>query len=223
MFLVIILFVGVSSIQKAACYAACAAMWWASGDTKNRCHNDCYGRYGPGNANGCFSIDNTFEVLEEGKLVVRNVSEIRSGDLLVSSRFGNKSRSSVLFNEKSIGDFEFFRVEILVEKGKQKSFEITGNHGLIVKRNSDDEIIILPRSLKKGDRVFTDEGEGLVISISISRKSEKFTLVTKKGIAFACGVLVSTICDDSFEDGMKLSLVLAKWKSEINIKMNKIK
>jgi hypothetical protein len=222
MFLAIIFFVGVSSIQKATCYAACAAMWWASGDTKSRCHNDCYHRYGPGNTNGCFSVDNTFEVLERGKLVVRNVSEIRSDDLLVSSKFGNKSISAVLFNEKSIGDFEFFRVGILVEKGKQKSFEVTGNHGLIVKRN-DDEIILLPKSLKKGDRVLTDEGEGLVISISISRKSEKFTLVTKKGIAFASGVLISTICDDSFEDGMKLSLVLAKWKSETNIKMNKIK
>lgn len=212
------------SAAKAACYAGCATR--GNNGEKQRCHQNCYNVFGPFNASpnpldwarGCFSNLTTFKVFENRKLILKQISDIKPEDLVLTSRGGNDLLSSVLFNEKSYGNFTFFRLNVSLNNKPKvtKTLEVTSTHGiLVIDRSTNETLITLPDKLKTGSIVLTEEGEGKITSVSKFWKEERFTLVTKKGSAFASGVLVSTICDDAFKEGMKFPDVLRGWKLDM--------
>ena len=166
----------------------------------------------------CFNSQSIIEVIENGKLVKKTISEIKKGELVQTYNGNSKCLTEVTKIKKNEGLFECYEFKCRSNASNTKYISVTGSHIMIVFGKGKDEI-----KFKKAEQIKVGESfrtsEGILEIIEINKKTMKdcFQLKTEDGTVLANDILVSTLYLEDNENQKKLQKVLESSKIPIEI------
>lgn len=165
----------------------------------------------------CFSNNTTIVSRHYDQNILMNISEIKSGDKVLTINNHKPTWTEVLSNTKVEGDFKFIKLfaQNLDNTSQIKSLEITPEHGLILFNDNGPRTIDQASNLEIGDVILDSEQNKLsVFNISYSISKEKYVLLTKSSTVLASDIYVTTMCNEEVAGGEKLfSQTIDDWQS----------
>lgn len=160
----------------------------------------------------CFADDTLVKILDNGKEVIKKVSDIKKDELALVFSGKEKKYAKVIDNKVTEGEFEFYVVKVksLKDPKKTKELKVTGEHVMITVDDKKDLKLVLAKELKGNEIVDTEEGYYQIYEIGKELRKNKYMLSVKGGAVLANGIFVSTICSDN--DAKILKPTLEEWK-----------
>lgn len=153
----------------------------------------------------CFSPET--QIILEGTQTPVFVGDLRSGDKVLTIVDNGEVFTEVLFAATHTNEtIEFIRVTT-----PSGELTVTVDHGLLIKDENGMLMLIKAGALRVGDELAGAKGELAVLAVRKERRSTRVTVATKAGTILANGVLASTICGTSFNNGQQLQEVLPGW------------
>ena len=178
----------------------------------------CQGSYNTGVCFGCncFNSHTIIEVVDNGKLIKKEVSLIKEGDLVPTYNGISKSLTKVTKSVKNKGIFEFYEFKCRDNASNIKHISLTENHIMIVFGKLKDEVKLKnPNQVKIGELLRTTEGFFEIFEINKKTKNECFEIRTEDGTIIANEILVCTLCTlyiENKEKAKKIQNILASSK-----------
>ena len=107
----------------------------------------------------CFHEQTIMNVLEkDDKIVKKQVSDIKTGDRVLSYNGGKKILTKVMKNVENKGSFEFYEFKCR-KKDSIKSIIVTGNHTMIIYSKDNNKVQFeSANKVKNGDLFRTVDG-----------------------------------------------------------------
>ena len=175
------------------CMVACATLAWAPP--------------------ACFASDTAITVsTPNGTLLDIPISAVHVDDQVLTLIDGKPATTRVVRNVHSTGHFDFFEFEVRSNRAVS-TLKVTPQHSMLIVDPLGEIRFSRPANISIGDVMqLSDGSRGKVSHIGVSTSNEKFTLVTAEGSVLASGVLVSTICDEEIQVGVKVDDVIHGWK-----------
>ena len=159
------------------------------------------------NPPACFSEETEIYVANGDEIIKKRITEIRKDDLVLTYENGKKKITKVISNEKTIGNFDFYH--IILENNL--FIKVTGNHGIIIK-NKNDKKINFAKNAKKGDILYTLNGEFRILDIKKETQNQKYTLNTQEGTVIASDIYISLICENIIDEKESFDNIMDNWK-----------
>ena len=146
----------------------------------------------------CFADNTLIKILENGKEVLKKVSEIKKD------------------NKATEGENEFYiiKVKSIKNENKIKELKVTGEHVMITFDEKKEYKLILAKELKGNEIVDTDDGFYKIYEIGKEIRKNKYMLSVKGGAVLANGIFVSTICSD--KEAKIIKPTLEEWEKYQN-------
>lgn len=155
----------------------------------------------------CFSEETEIYVVNGEEIIKKRIDEIKKDDLVLTYENGKKKTTKVISNEKTIGNFDFYH--IILENNY--NIKVTGNHGIIIKIKNDKKILFA-KNVKKGDILYTLNGEYRILDIKKEIQNQKYTLNTQEGTVIASDIYISLICENIIDEKECFDNVMGNWK-----------
>lgn len=180
----------------------------AAGPCMEACMTACFST--------CFSDKTTVFVKEGDQYLNRNISQVKSGDLVLTSKDNENYGTKVLRNIKTEGNFEF--VQITAQNPYNTSYiqkiQVTPEHGLVLRHKDSPMTIDTAAHIQLGDTLHGSNGDTLsVIDISRTILDTKYTLETCDGTVLASDFHVTTVCNEVVAGGEHLfESVMGEWQ-----------
>ena len=149
----------------------------------------------------CFHEQTFFNVLEkDDKIMKKQVSDIKTGDRVLTYNGGKKILTKVIRNIEKKGSFEFYEFKCR-NKDSIKSITVTGNHTMIIYSKDNYKIQFkLADQTKIGDLFRTTDGMYEIFEINKKKMNRKYDLKVENGTVLANDILVSTLCSGNNEN-----------------------
>ena len=142
----------------------------------------------------CFHGDTIVEVLEEGKLKAKRISEVKIGDYVLTYNGKEEILTRVKENIENKGLFSFYEIKCKDENSNIKSICVTWNHTMIVYEKSKYEITFKYASqLKIGDLFRTKLGFFKIFEINKKMMNDCYQMTVENGTVLANDILLTTI------------------------------
>ena len=142
----------------------------------------------------CFHEQTMINVLENDKIIQRQVSKLKNGDKVLTFDGGKKIVTKVLKIIENKGSFEFFEFKCRNKDSNIKSITVTGNHTMIIYFKKNNEIKFMPADqVKVGDVFRTTDGMFEIFEINKKNMNDSYELRVEKGTVLANDILVSTL------------------------------
>lgn len=172
------------------CYTACTA-----------CYITCVGA-------ACLDGSNLVAT-EHGH---KKVSDVERGDMVATfDDAGHITYTPVVRNVQNEGVVDF--IEVGLDDGK--AFNATVEHIVAVKRATGAVEIEQSQHLRVGDVMVTSTAPAKVVTTRTFQQATRWTLATEAGSVLVNGVLMTTICDDSFPELPKnFSAAISLWRQQ---------
>lgn len=166
----------------------------------------------------CFHRRTKVKVLEGGKIVEKDIKDVKSGDMVLSQHGDKVKMVKVDRNEEVEGEFDFFVFKLKSSEGKSKELSVTENHIMIVyDENGENMRLAKAKDIKQGEHFWTEDGLMEISEIQHEKDDKKYNLVVEQGTIYASGVFVSSLCVDNLKDLKVLDPSTKEFKSyEIN-------
>ena len=143
----------------------------------------------------CFHEQTIINVLEkDDKIIKKQVSDIKSGDRVLTYDEGKKILTKVIRNIENKGSFEFYEFKCR-NKDSIKSITVTGNHTMIIYSKDNNKIQFKSANQTKiGDLLRTIDGMYEIFEINKKRMNRSYELRVENGTVLANDILISTLC-----------------------------
>lgn len=142
----------------------------------------------------CFHEQTMINVLENDKIIQRQVSKLKNGDKVLTFDEGKKIVTKVLKITENKGSFEFFEFKCRNKDSNIKSITVTGNHTMLIYSKKNNEIKFMPADqVKVGDIFRTTDGMFEIFEINKKNMNDSYELRVEKGTVLANDILVSTL------------------------------
>ena len=164
----------------------------------------------------CFADNTLIKILENGKEVLKKVSEIKKDDMALVFDGKEKKYAKVLDNKATEGENEFYiiKAKSIKNENKIKELKVTGEHVMITFDEKKEHKLILAKELKGNEIVDTDDGFYKIYEIGKEIRKNKYMLSVKGGAVLANGIFVSTICSD--KEAKIIKPTLEEWEKYQN-------
>jgi hypothetical protein len=161
----------------------------------------------------CFANDTIIAVsAPDGTLINKPISAVHVDDQVLTLVDGQPVTTRVVRNVQSNGSFDFFEFEVRTDRAVS-TLKVTPQHSMLLVDPLGEMRFSPPADVSVGDKMQSSGGSAWKVShIGHSMGDEKFTLVTTEGSVLASGVLVSTICEEEINVGLKMGDVMQGWK-----------
>ena len=142
----------------------------------------------------CFHELTMIKVSENDKIINRQVSEIKTGDKVLTYNGGKKILTKITKIAKNKGDFEFYEFRCRNKHSNIKSITVTGNHTMIIYSKDNYEIKFkAANQVKIGDLFRTADGMFEIFEINQKRMKDSYELRVENGTVLANDILTSTL------------------------------
>ena len=142
----------------------------------------------------CFQELTKINVLENDKIIQRQVSQIKNGDKVLTYDGNKKILTKVLKIKENKGSFEFYEFRCKGKDSKMKKIMVTGNHTMIIYGKENDGVQFKSASqVKVGDLFRTTDGMFQVYEINRKMMDDSYELRVENGTVLANDILVSTL------------------------------
>ena len=142
----------------------------------------------------CFQELTKINVLENDKIIQRQVSQIKNGDKVLTYDGNKKILTNVLKIKENKGNFEFYEFRCKDKDSKMKTIMVTGNHTMIIYGKEIDDVQFKSASqVKVGDLFRTTDGMFQVYEINRKMMDNSYELRVENGTVLANDILVSTL------------------------------
>ena len=142
----------------------------------------------------CFHKQTMINILENDKIIQRQVSKLKNGDEVLTFDGGKKIVTKVLKIIENKGPFEFFEFKCRNKDSIIKSITVTGNHTMIIYSKKNNKIKFMPADqVKVGDVFRTTDGMFEIFEINKKNMNDSYELRVEKGTVLANDILVSTL------------------------------
>ena len=164
----------------------------------------------------CFADDTLVKILENGKEVIKKVSDIKKDEMALVFEGKDKKYAKVIDNKVTEGENEFYiiKVKSIKNENKIKELKVTGEHVMITFDEKKEYKLILAKELKGNEIVDTDDGFYKIYEIGKEIRKNKYMLSVKGGAVIANGIFVSTICSD--KEAKIIKPTLEEWEKYQN-------
>ena len=162
----------------------------------------------------CFADDTLIKILENGKEVLKKVSEIKKDEMVLVFDGEEKRYAKVIDNKEIEGEIEFYIIKVKNNENKIKELKVTGEHVMITFDEKKEYKLILAKELKGNEIVDTDDGFYKIYEIEKEIRKNKYMLSVKGGVVLANGIFVSTICSD--KEAKVIKTTLEEWEKYQN-------
>ena len=142
----------------------------------------------------CFHEQTIMNVLEkDDKIMKKQVSDIKTGDRVLTYDGGKKILTKVMKNVENKGSFEFYEFKCR-NKDSIKSITVTGNHTMIIYSKDNYKIQLkLANKTKIGDLFRTTDGMYEIFEINKKTMNRSYELRVENGTVLANDILISTL------------------------------
>ena len=142
----------------------------------------------------CFQELTKINVLENDKIIQRQVSQIKNGDKVLTYDGNKQILTKVLKIKENKGIFEFYEFRCKGKDSKMKKIMVTGNHTMIIYGKENDGVQFKSASqVKVGDLFRTTDGMFQVYEINRKMMDDSYELRVENGTVLANDILVSTL------------------------------
>ena len=142
----------------------------------------------------CFHELTMIKVSENDKIKNRQVSEIKTGDRVLTYNGGKQILTKVTKITKNKGDFEFYEFRCRNKHSNIKSITVTGNHTMIIYNKDNYEIKFKSANqVKIGDLFRTTDGMFEIFEINQKRMKDSYEFRVENGTVLANDILTSTL------------------------------
>ena len=142
----------------------------------------------------CFQELTKINVLENDKIIQKQVSQIKNGDKVLTYDGNKKILTKVLKIKENKGSFEFYEFRCKGKDSKMKKIMVTGNHTMIIYGKENDGVQFKSASqVKVGDLFRTTYGMFQVYEINRKMMDDSYELRVENGTVLANDILVSTL------------------------------
>ena len=142
----------------------------------------------------CFHEQTIMNVLEkDDKIMKKQVSDIKTGDRVLTYDGGKKILTKVVKNVENKGSFEFYEFKCK-NKDSIKSITVTGNHTMIIYNKDNYKIQFKSANQTKiGDLFRTVDGMYEIFEINKKMMNRSYELRVENGTVLANDILISTL------------------------------
>ena len=142
----------------------------------------------------CFHEQTIMNVLEkDDKIMKKQVSDIKTGDRVLTYDGGKKILTKVMKNVENKGSFEFYEFKCR-NKDSIKSITVTGNHTMIIYSKDNNKVQFKSANKAKiGDLFRTIDGMYEIFEINKKRMNRSYELRVENGTVLANDILISTL------------------------------
>jgi hypothetical protein len=164
----------------------------------------------------CFADNTLVKILENGKEVLKKVSEVKKDEMALVFDGKEKKYAKVIDNKVTEGEFEFYIIKVrsINDENKTKELKVTGEHVMITFDEKKEHKLIIAKELKGNEIVDTDDGFYKIYEIGKEIRKNKYMLSVKGGAVLANGIFVSTVCSDN--DAKVIKPTLEEWEKYQN-------
>ena len=143
----------------------------------------------------CFHVQTIINVLEkDDKIMKKQVSDIKTGDRVLTYDGGKKILTKVMKNIENKGSFVFYEFKCRNKDSNIKSVIVTGNHTMIVYSKDNNKIQFKSANQTEiGDLFRTIDGIYEIFEINKKRMNRSYELRVENGTVLANDILVSTL------------------------------
>ena len=166
----------------------------------------------------CFHEQTMINVLENDKIIQRQVSKLKNGDKVLTFDGGKKIVTKVLKIIENKGSFEFFDFKCRNKDSNIKSITVTGNHTMLIYCKKNNEIKFMPADqVKVGDVFRTTDGMFEIFEINKKNMNDSYELRVEKGTVLANDILVSTLYLRNNENIKEYQKIIESTKMPVEI------
>ena len=166
----------------------------------------------------CFHEQTMINVLENDKIIQRQVSKLKNGDKVLTFDGGKKIVTKVLKITENKGSFEFFEFKCRNKDSNIKSITVTGNHTMLIYCKKNNEIKFMPADqVKVGDVFRTTDGMFEIFEINKKNMNDSYELRVEKGTVLANDILVSTLYLRNNENVKEYQKIIESTKMPVEI------
>ena len=142
----------------------------------------------------CFHEQTIMNVLEkDDKIMKKQVSDIKTGDRVLTYDGGKKILTKVVKNVENKGSFEFYEFKCR-NKDSIKSITVTGNHTMIIYSKDNNKVQFeSANKVKIGDLFRTIDGMYEIFEINKKRMNRSYELRVENRTVLANDILISTL------------------------------
>ena len=163
----------------------------------------------------CFHEKTMIKISANGKIINRQVSDIKNGDRVLTYDGENKIFTKVIKIFENKGAFESYEFKCRNKDSTIKSITVTGNHTMII-YNKDNEIKFKSANkVKIGDLFRTTDGMFEIFEINQKKMKNSYELRVENGTVLANDILVSTLCLRNNENVKEYQKIIEKSKIPI--------
>lgn len=170
-----------------------------------------------GCAASCMSNETIVTVKENGEGVSKYIENIKTGDLVLTSKDNENYWTKVLRNIKTEGNFEFIQITAQnpYNTSHIQKIQVTPEHGLVFGHKDSPMTIDTAAHIQLGDTLHGPNEDRLsVIDISRTVLDTKYTLETCDGTVLASDFYVTTVCNEVVAGGEHLfGSIMDEWHS----------
>ncbi len=166
----------------------------------------------------CFHEQTFFNVLEkDDKIMKKQVSDIKTGDRVLTYDGGKKILTKVVKNVENKGSFEFYEFKCR-NKDSIKSITVTGNHTMIIYNKDNNKVQFKSANqVKIGDLFRTVDGMYEIFEINKKRMNRSYELRVENGTVLANDILISTLYLGNNENMKEYHKIIESSKIPIEI------
>ena len=153
----------------------------------------------------CLAGETLITVLGKERIYKKPVSEVKTGEYVLTYNGKNMIYSKVTKNIVDKGPKTFFTFKIRDKKANIKSISATENHSMIIfKKDNKEPQFKYSIQVKVGDLVRTTEGIGEVIEIKREIMENSFRLGVEHGTVLANDILVGAFYYKEKDGNLKI-------------------
>ena len=166
----------------------------------------------------CFQELTKINVLENDKIIQKQVSQIKNGDKVLTYDGNKKILTKVLKIKENKGSFEFYEFRCRGKDSKMKTIMVTGNHTMIIYGKEIDDVQFKSASqVKVGDLFRTTDGMFQVYEINRKMMDNSYELRVENGTVLANDILVSTLYLRNNENVKEYQKIIESSKMPVEI------
>ena len=164
----------------------------------------------------CFHEKTMIKISENGKIINRQVSDIKNGDRVLTYDEGKKILTKVIRNIENKGSFEFYEFKCR-NKDSIKSITVTGNHIMIIYSKDNEIKFKSANKVKIGDLFRTTDGRFEIFEINQKKMKNSYELRVENGTVLANDILISTLYLKNYEKMKEYQKIIESSKIPVEI------
>ncbi len=164
----------------------------------------------------CLSEQTSIVVYENEVSHLKNISDIKIGDLVRTFKNGKSIWTEVIRNIRSEGSFNFIQFTLRnLTHIITKPITVTPEHVMILRAENGESVLSSASRVQMGDQMISAYGPLSIVGLKPIQQASKYTLMTAEGTVLASDIFVSTICSEVVAGGEQLfEETMENWRND---------